>query len=72
MMGRTYIHLEHDGQSLIAKPGAGELRGRHIVVEAIQTRLQRLGVDIPSIDDSPVKVFTHTELALDQTAYTIE
>ncbi len=55
------IRIEHDGQSWLAKPGAGEQRGHHIVVEAVQARLQQLNVNISSIDDSPVKVFTHAE-----------
>lgn len=55
------ILIERDGMSWKATHGAGDLRGHHIVVEAVQTRMQQLGVDIPSIDDSPVKVFTHAE-----------
>lgn len=55
------IRIEHDGQSWLAKPGAGEQRGHHIVVEAVQARFQALNVSISSIDDSPVKVFTHAE-----------
>lgn len=56
------IRIEHDGQSWIAKPGAGDFRGHHIVNERIQEELRdRFGVNITDIDDSPVKVFTKKE-----------
>jgi hypothetical protein len=62
LIAHKQIRYEYDGFTYVVKPGAGDLRGHHIVTRRIQQELQdRFGVNITDIDDSPVKVFTNTE-----------
>jgi len=62
LMNSKGIRITDDGADWIVQPGAQGQRGHHTVTRRIQQELQgRFGINIPDIDNSPVKVLTHDE-----------